>query len=125
MTAKNESATIGKSVSAREIYAEFLDNMRERADCAAGELTDRLTAERDTDKILALQKELKRTSRKVDILNRLRDGVRPIDIQEIIDNVAEPEVREELRPVFDVIQDLRCALNLTQDDVRAIAEREA
>lgn len=126
MTTKNAN-TISEApgISMTEIYMAFIDNMRERAESAAGQLTDKLTAERDVNIILALQQELKRAARKVDILNRLRDGIRPIDIQEIIDNVAEPEIREELRPLFDTIQDLRCALSLTNDDIRAIAAREA
>ena len=125
MTKQNTTTESAATVSAREIYREFLDNMLERAESAAGNLTDHLTAERDVDKILAMQQELKRAARKVDILNRLHDGIRPIDLLEIIGNVAEPEVREDLQPMFDVISDLRCALNLTHDDIRAIAEREA
>lgn len=125
MTTKNaNTSSEAPRISMTEIYMEFLDNIQERAESAAGQLTDKLTAERDVNKILALQQELKRAARKVDILNRLRDGIRPIDIQEIIDNVAEPEIREELRPLFDTIQDLRCALSLTDDDIRAISARE-
>ena len=125
MTKQNTTAETAATVSAQEIYMAFLDNMCDRAINKSGMLTDKLTAERDVDKILALQKELKRASRQVDVLNRLHDGIRPIDLLEIIGNVAEPEVREDLQPMFDVISDLRCALNLTHDDIRAIAEREA
>ena len=107
-----------------EIYMEFLDNMRERFDGNVGQLTDKMANATDPETILAYQKELKRVQRRVDVLNRLYDGIRPVDMQEIIGNVAEPEVKRDLQPLFDVIADLREALNLTIDDIRAISARE-
>ena len=111
-------------ISMTEIYMEFLDNMRERFDGNVGQLTDKMANATDPETILAYQKELKRVQRRVDVLNRLYDGIRPVDMQEIIGNVAEPEVKRDLQPLFDVIADLREALNLTIDDIRAISARE-
>lgn len=126
MTTKNaNTSSEAPGISMTEIYMEFLDNMRERFDGNVGQLTDKMANATDPETILAYQKELKRVQRRVDVLNRLYDGIRPVDMQEIIENVAEPEVKRDLQPLFDVIADLREALNLTIDDIRAIAEREA
>lgn len=125
MTTKNaNTSSEAPGISMTEIYMEFLDNMRERFDGNVGQLTDKMANATDPEKILAYQKELKRVQRRVDVLNRLYDGIRPVDMQEIIGNVAEPEVKRDLQPLFDVIADLREALNLTIDDIRAISARE-
>lgn len=125
MTTKNaNSSSEAPGISMTEIYMEFLDNMRERFDGNVEQLTDKMANATDPETILAYQKELKRVQRRVDVLNRLYDGIRPVDMQEIIGNVAEPEVKRDLQPLFDVIADLREALNLTIDDIRAISARE-
>lgn len=125
MTTKNANpSSEAPGISMTEIYMEFLDNMRERFDGNVGQLTDKMANATDPETILAYQKELKRVQRRVDVLNRLYDGIRPVDMQEIIGNVAEPEVKRDLQPLFDVIADLREALNLTIDDIRAISARE-
>ena len=125
MTTKNaNTSSEAPGISMTEICMEFLDNMRERFDGNVGQLTDKMANATDPETILAYQKELKRVQRRVDVLNRLYDGIRPVDMQEIIGNVAEPEVKRDLQPLFDVIADLREALNLTIDDIRAISARE-
>ena len=103
-----------------EIYNDFLDNIMERADETVSVLADKIAEETDSAKILELQKELKRARRKWSVLNRLRDGIRPLAMEEIISSVAEPQVMEELKTTMDMVIDLRETLGLVERD---LAER--
>ena len=45
------------------------------------------------------------------------ENLRPIVMQQIIEDVADPEVGKDLQPMFDVITDVREALGLTVADL--------
>ena len=112
------------ALAAREIYLAFLANMQERADGEIGKLTDLMAKESDTEKLLALQQDLRRARRRYDVLCRLRSGIRPFTMEEIVAEIADPEVRRELQPIFDTLVDLREALGMLGDDLRREARHE-
>jgi len=103
---------------AREIYLVFLNNMLERIEDSTGALTDEMARENDPQTLLALQKQLKRTQQRAGMLRHLSDGIRPIQLMDIITDIADPDVKNDLQPLFDVVKDLRDALGLTVADIR-------
>ena len=102
------------------IYHNFVASMADRADDEVMELADKLASERDPDAILAMQKTLRSTRRKAKILAQLMDSIYPEDLLELIDAVAEPGVKQEFQPMFDMIQDLITSLDLTRGDIRTM-----
>lgn len=111
------------TLAARNVYFAFIENMQERANEESELLTEKITETTETETILALQKEIKKIRRKSDVLSRLLDGIRPLAMQDIINSIAEQEVRDELKPMFDVIEDMQDALGLTVEDIIALDKR--
>lgn len=109
--------------AAQEVYSAFLGNVLDRVEGEVGRLTDRIADESNPEAILSLQKNLKRMQRRWGILRSIADGIRPLQVHDLLDSIAEPEVREELQPMFDMIEDLRDALNLTTEDAFRAAFR--
>lgn len=122
----NETRRPGLDVeTARELYFSILDQMQASADEETECLTDRIANESGAEAILALQKDLKRARRRSDLLCRLQSGIRPVQLMDIVDGFAEPDVRREIRPIIDVITDIRNALDLRVTDggaEKAVAE---
>lgn len=100
----------------KEIYLNFLDNMREQAEDEFERIADKIADETDSVKILELQKEFKRARRKWGVICRMHDGIRPFSMQEIVSSIAEPEVLQEIMPVLDTVNALRDALGMTGND---------
>jgi hypothetical protein len=109
--------------AAQEVYSAFLGNTLDRVEGEVGKLTDRMADESNPEAILSLQKNLKRMQRRWSVLRSIADGIRPLQVRDILNGIAEPEVREELQPMFDMIEDLRDALNLTTEDAIRAAFR--
>lgn len=108
---QTETATgLGKT-----LLGHFLDNMLDRVDGEIGTLTDRMADESNPEAILSLQKNLKRMRRRWSVLHSIADGIRPLQVQDLLNGIAEPEVREELQPMFDMIEDLQDAIYDTEE----------
>ena len=103
-----------------EIYQEFIGRMADRADNEIMELAEKIAGEHNSEAILAMQKKLKSTRRKEKILSRLLANTCPDDLLELIDAVAEPGVKQEFQPMFDMIQDLIVTLGITRWDIMAM-----
>ena len=103
-----------------EVYQNFIACAVDRADDEVMKLAEKLAAERDPDAILAMQKTLKAARRKAKILEQFFDSIWPEDLLEFIDTIAEPGVRLDVQPIFDMIHDLIKALGLSRKDIKAM-----
>ena len=103
-----------------EVYQNFIACAVDRADDEVMKLAEKLAAERDPDAILAMQKTLRTARRKTKILEQFFDSIWPEDLLEFIDTIAEPGVRQEVQPVFDMIHDLIKALGLSRKDIKTM-----
>ena len=110
---KNEVKNMENSnLEAQEIYSNFIENMKQRAIDDADFLTEQMANAAETEKILAFQKKIKRLRRRAMILSQMNETIKPHTMQDIIAEVAEPEVLNELTPMFHAIEDLRDALDM-------------
>lgn len=110
---KNEVKNMENSkLEAQEVYSNFIENMKQRAIDDADLLTEQMAGTAETEKILALQKGIKRLRRRAMILSQMNETIKPHTMQDIIAEVAEPEVMNELTPMFHAIEDLRDALEI-------------
>ncbi len=109
-----KAAASGTEVkSPKDVYTEFISNWIDRLGYDKDALIDQMTKETDSAKITEFSARIKEIMYQVEILNHLHDGkLAPLQVEDIINGTATPEVNRLLKPIFGVLNDLRSSLDL-------------
>lgn len=102
-----------KTAYEKAILTAFLNNLSERTEEEIGILTDNIAGTDDPEKILVIQKEVKRKKRIWSVIRGFEANIGAVDMLDLLNGVTDPEVYAELEPTVKIIIDLQDAIDET------------